>query len=116
MPLVFANVHLLMPVGIGSLQYSMFTSFRYVYGFSIVASKTTVRERNRMMRKPMAVIMVVLLAAGLAGCQTEETGYYDDFIETGTVCVHGYLYAYSYLSGYPEGYDMEPMGQVCGTE
>ena len=68
------------------------------------------------MRKPIAVITVVLLAAGLAGCQAEDSGHYDDFIETGTVCVNGYLYAYSYRSGYPEGYDMEPMGQVCEVE
>lgn len=67
-----------------------------------------------MMRKPMAVVMVVLLAAGLAGCQTEETGYYDDFIETGTVCVHGYLYAYGSISDYT--FDMEPTGQFCETE
>lgn len=68
-----------------------------------------------MMRKSITVITVVLLAAGLAGCQAEEPGHYDDSIETGTVCVNGYLYAYSYQAGCPEGYDMEPTGQICDT-
>lgn len=68
-----------------------------------------------MMRKPMAVITVVLLAAGLAGCQAEEQEHYEDQIDTGTVCIDGYQYAWS-APVMRYGFDMEPMGQVCETE
>lgn len=67
-----------------------------------------------MMRKPMSVITVVLLAAGLAGCKASEQGTYDDEIESGTVCIDGYLYAYGSISDYT--FDMEPTGQFCETE
>lgn len=69
-----------------------------------------------MMRKSITVITVVLLAAGLAGCKAAEQGTYDDKIESGTVCIDGYLYAWAYKTQHSEGFDMEPMGQVCGVE
>ena len=68
-----------------------------------------------MMRKPIAFITVVLLAAGLAGCKAAEQDTYNDEIESGTVCIDGYLYAWS-APVIRNGFDMEPMGQVCGTE
>lgn len=68
------------------------------------------------MRKPMAVITVVLLAAGLAGCEDTEQGYYDDIVESGTVCVDGYAYTYGFMSQFPDGFDMEPTGRFCETE
>lgn len=66
-------------------------------------------------RKPMTVITVVLFAVGLAGCKAEEQGHYDDAVESGTVCIDGYAYAYGYRSQFPDGFDMEPTGQVCET-
>ena len=65
-----------------------------------------------MMRKPMTVVTVVLLAAGLAGCKASEQGTYDDEIESGTVCIDGYQYAWS-APVMRKGFDMEPTGQVC---
>lgn len=65
------------------------------------------------MRKPIALIASMLLAIGLAGCgKAEKQGTYNDTIETGTVCIGGYLYAWSAPS-MRYGFDMEPMGQVC---
>lgn len=63
------------------------------------------------MRKTTAIITTVLLALGLAGCKAAEQGTYDDSIESGTVCIGGYLYAYGFYSS--SSFDMEPMGQVC---
>ena len=63
------------------------------------------------MRKTTAIITTVLLALGLAGCKAAEQGTYDDGIETGTVCVNGYQYAYGFYSS--RSFDMGPMGQVC---
>ena len=63
------------------------------------------------MRKTTAIITALLLALGLAGCKAAEQGTYDDMIETGTVCIDGYLYAYGLMTRY--SFDMEPMGQVC---
>lgn len=63
------------------------------------------------MRKSMAIITAVLLALGLAGCKAAEQGRYNDQIETGTVCIDGYRYAYGFMNRY--SFDMEPMGQVC---
>lgn len=63
------------------------------------------------MRKTAAIITAVLLALGLAGCKAAEQGTYDDNIETGTVCIDGYQYAYGSISDYT--FDMEPTGQFC---
>lgn len=64
------------------------------------------------MRRLMAIITTVLLALGLAGCKAAEQGTYDDRIESGTVCIDGYRYAWSSpLIG--QGFDMEPTGQFC---
>ena len=63
------------------------------------------------MRKTTAIITTVLLALGLAGCKAAEQGHYNDRIETGTVCIDGYRYAYGFYSS--RSFDMEPMGQVC---
>ena len=63
------------------------------------------------MRKTTAIITAMLLALGLAGCEAAEQGTYDDNIETGTVCIDGYQYAYGFYSSYT--FDMEPMGQFC---
>lgn len=63
------------------------------------------------MRKTTAIITAMLLALGLAGCYTAEQGTYDDDIETGTVCIDGYQYAYGFYCS--NTFDMEPMGQVC---
>ena len=63
------------------------------------------------MRKPIAIVTAVLLALGLAGCKAAEQGTYNDRIETGTVCIDGYRYAYGFYSS--RSFDMEPMGQVC---
>lgn len=68
-----------------------------------------------MMRKPIAVVMVVLLAAGLSGCKASEQGTYNDEIESGTVCIDGYQYAWS-APVIRHGFDMEPTGQVCEVE
>lgn len=63
------------------------------------------------MRKTAAIITAVLLALGLAGCKAAEQGTYDDNIETGTVCIDGYQYAYGFYSS--RSFDMEPTGQFC---
>lgn len=63
------------------------------------------------MRKTAAIITAVLLALGLAGYKAAEQGTYDDNIETGTVCIDGYQYAYGFYSSYT--FDMEPIGQFC---
>lgn len=63
------------------------------------------------MRKTTAIITTVLLALGLAGCKGAEQGTYDDDIETGTVCIDGYQYAYGFY--YSNTFDMEPTGQFC---
>ena len=63
------------------------------------------------MRKTTAIITTVLLALGLTGCKAAEQGHYNDQIETGTVCVNGYLYAYGFYSS--SSFDMEPTGQFC---
>ena len=63
------------------------------------------------MRKATTIITTVLLALGLTGCKPAEQGTYDDDIETGTVCIDGYRYAYGFYSF--SSFDMEPMGQVC---
>ena len=63
------------------------------------------------MRKTTAIITAMLLALGLAGCKAAEQGTYDDGIETGTVCVNGYLYAYGFMNRF--SFDMEPTGQFC---
>lgn len=63
------------------------------------------------MRKATAIITAVLLALGLTGCKDAEQGHYNDQIETGTVCIDGYQYAYGFYSS--RSFDMEPMGQVC---
>ena len=64
------------------------------------------------MRKTTAIITTMLLALGLAGCsKAAEQGTYDDDIETGTVCIDGYQYAYGFFYSYT--FDMEPTGQFC---
>lgn len=63
------------------------------------------------MRKATAIITAMLLALGLTGCKAAEQGTYDDMIESGTVCIDGYQYAYGFYSS--RSFDMEPMGQVC---
>ena len=63
------------------------------------------------MRKTTAIITAVLLALGLAGCEAAEQGTYDDRIESGTVCIDGYQYAYGFMNRF--SFDMEPTGQVC---
>lgn len=63
------------------------------------------------MRKTTAIITAMLLALGLAGCKAAEQGHYNDQIETGTLCIGGYQYAYGFYSS--SSFDMEPMGQVC---
>lgn len=63
------------------------------------------------MRKATAITTAVLLALGLTGCGAAKQGTYDDMIETGTVCIDGYQYAYGFYSS--RSFDMEPMGQVC---
>ena len=63
------------------------------------------------MRKTTAIITAMLLALGLTGCKPAEQGTYDDDIETGTVCIDGYRYAYGFYSF--DSFDMEPTGQVC---
>lgn len=68
------------------------------------------------MRKTTAIITAMLLALSLTGCKAAESGTYDDRIETGTVCIDGYMYAWAYKTQHPQGFDMEPMGQVCGRE
>lgn len=64
------------------------------------------------MRKTTAIITTVLLALGLTGCKPAEQGTYDDDIETGTVCIDGYRYAWS-SPLISQGFDMEPTGQFC---
>ena len=64
------------------------------------------------MRKPIAIITATLLALGLAGCKAAEQGTYDDTIESGTVCIDGYRYAWS-APVVRQGFDMEPTGQFC---
>lgn len=64
------------------------------------------------MRKTTAIITAMLLALGLTGCKAAEQGTYNDQIETGTVCVNGYLYAYGWLYS-SSSFDMEPTGQFC---
>lgn len=64
------------------------------------------------MRKSMAIITAVLLAFGLTGCKAAESGTYDDTIESGTVCIDGYRYAWS-APVIRHGFDMEPTGQFC---
>ena len=63
------------------------------------------------MRKTTAIITATLLAIGLAGCKAAEQGAYDDMIESGTVCIDGYQYAYGFFSA--SSFDMEPTGQFC---
>ena len=63
------------------------------------------------MRKTTAIITAVVLALGLAGCGAAEQGTYDDRIESGTVCIDGYQYAYGFYSS--RSFDMEPTGQFC---
>ena len=64
------------------------------------------------MRKSTAIITAMLLALGLAGCKAAEQGTYNDNIETGTVCIDGYLYSWS-APVMRHGFDMEPTGQFC---
>ena len=64
------------------------------------------------MRKAMAIITAMVLALGLTGCKAAENGTYDDTIESGTVCIDGYRYAWS-SPLISQGFDMEPTGQVC---
>ena len=64
------------------------------------------------MRKITAIITAVLLALGLTGCKAAEQGTYDDTIESGTVCIDGYRYAWS-APVVRQGFDMEPTGQFC---
>ena len=63
------------------------------------------------MRKTTAIITAMLLALGLAGCGAAEQGTYNDRIESGTVCIDGYQYAYGFMNRF--SFDMEPTGQVC---
>lgn len=63
------------------------------------------------MRKTAAIITTVLLALGLAGCKAAEQGTYNDKIESGTVCIDGYRYAYGFMNRF--SFDMEPTGQFC---
>lgn len=63
------------------------------------------------MRKTTAIITAVVLALGLAGCKAAEQGHYNDQIETGTVCIDGYQYAYGFYT--VRSFDMEPTGQFC---
>lgn len=64
------------------------------------------------MRKTTAITTAVLLALGLTGCKEAEQGHYNDQIESGTVCIDGYRYAWSSpVISY--GFDMEPTGQFC---
>lgn len=67
-----------------------------------------------MMRKPMTVITVILLAVCLAGCGAVRTPLNKFKVGTSTVCIDGYLYAYGSISDYT--FDMEPTGQFCETE
>lgn len=64
------------------------------------------------MRKTTAIIAAMLLTLGLAGCKAAESGTYDDTIESGTVCIDGYMYAWS-APVIRHGFDMEPTGQFC---
>lgn len=64
------------------------------------------------MRKTTAIITAVLLAFGLTGCKAADQGHYNDRIESGTVCIDGYLYAWS-APVMRNGFDMEPTGQFC---
>ena len=64
------------------------------------------------MRKTTAIITAMLLALGLTGCKPAEQGTYDDDIQTGTVCIDGYRYAWSSPAIW-QGFDMEPTGQFC---
>lgn len=63
------------------------------------------------MRKTTAIITAMVLALGLTGCKVAEQGTYDDNIETGTVCIDGYQYAYGFYT--VRSFDMEPTGQFC---
>ena len=63
------------------------------------------------MRKTTAIITAMLLALGLTGCKDAEQGAYDDMIDSGTVCIDGYQYAYGFFSA--SSFDMEPTGQFC---
>lgn len=64
------------------------------------------------MRKTTAIITAVLLVLGLTGCKAAEQGHYNDRIESGTVCIDGYRYAWSAPVS-RHGFDMEPTGQFC---
>lgn len=64
------------------------------------------------MRKTTTIIITTLLVLCFAGCKAAEQGTYDDTIESGTVCIDGYQYAWS-APVMREGFDMEPTGQVC---
>ena len=64
------------------------------------------------MRKTTAIITAMLIALGLAGCKAAESGTYDDTIESGAVCIDGYMYAWS-APVIRRGFDMEPTGQFC---
>ena len=65
------------------------------------------------MRKTLAfaTAAIITLALGLTGCKPAEQGTYDDDIQTGTVCIDGYRYAYGFYSF--NSFDMEPTGQFC---
>lgn len=67
---------------------------------------------NRTMRHSLRVVCAMAVSVlSLAGCKAAESGTYDDRIETGTVCIDGYRYAYGFYSS--RSFDMEPMGQFC---
>lgn len=61
--------------------------------------------------KSLAATAIIMLALGLTGCKAAEQGTYDDDIETGTVCIDGYQYAYGFMNRF--SFDMEPTGQFC---
>ena len=62
--------------------------------------------------KSLAATAIIMLALGLTGCKAAESGTYDDKIESGTVCIDGYRYAWS-SPLFSQGFDMEPTGQFC---
>ena len=63
------------------------------------------------MRKTTTIITTVLLALGLAGCGAVRNKVNEFKIDTSTVCIDGYLYAYGSISD--STFDMEPTGQFC---
>lgn len=68
---------------------------------------------NRTMRHSLCVVCAMAVSVlSLAGCKAAESGTYDDRIESGTVCIDGYRYAWS-APVMRYGFDMEPTGQFC---